>query len=106
MEKYPVSGALPSYREEIRPENGNGGKYRGFAVFLICCGLLVAAFAVSAVFGQSQDWKGLGGMLSPKEEQTTKETMASKDKAYRALLTAAGIPDKRLDTILKVTNLD
>jgi hypothetical protein len=41
-----------------------------------------------------------------KGEQTAKETRAAKDKAYRALLAEAGIPEKRLDTILKVTNLD
>lgn len=41
-----------------------------------------------------------------KDAQTAKETKAAKDKAYRALLAEAGIPEKRLDTILKVTNLD
>ena len=63
MEEYPVSGALTGSREPIRMDHGAGGKYRGFAVFLICCGLLVAAFAVSAVFGQSGAWKDLGGFF-------------------------------------------
>ncbi len=41
-----------------------------------------------------------------KADQTTKETKASKDKAYRALLKDAGVSEKRFDVILKVTNLD
>ena len=41
-----------------------------------------------------------------KNAQTAKETKAAKEKAYRALLKEAGIADKRIDTILKVTNLE
>jgi hypothetical protein len=41
-----------------------------------------------------------------KNEQTAKATKATKDAAFRALLKEAGIPDKRLDVIMKVTNLD
>ena len=41
-----------------------------------------------------------------KNEQTAKESKATKDAAFRALLKEAGIPDKRLDVIMKVTNLD
>ena len=41
-----------------------------------------------------------------KTEQTAKATKATKDAAFRALLKEAGIPDKRLDVIMKVTNLD
>lgn len=42
---------------------------------------------------------------SYKTAQTAKETRASKDKAFRALLRDAGIPEKRHDAILKVTDL-
>lgn len=41
-----------------------------------------------------------------KNEQTAKETKASKSAAYRALLKEAGVSDKRLDAVLKVTDLD
>lgn len=41
-----------------------------------------------------------------KNAQTAKETKAAKETAYRGLLKAAGIADKRIDTILKVTNLE
>lgn len=41
-----------------------------------------------------------------KNAQTVKETKAAKEKAYRALLKEAGIADRRIDTILKVTNLE
>ena len=41
-----------------------------------------------------------------KNAQTAKETKAAKEKAYRGLLKDAGIPDKRMDTIIRVTNLD
>lgn len=56
---------------------------------------------------ESQEYKDLEKQFNDyKTAQTAKETKAAKDKAYRSLLTAAGIPDKRLDTILRVTNLD
>lgn len=41
-----------------------------------------------------------------KAEQDAKVILASKEKAYRELLKEAGISEKRLDAILKVTDLD
>ena len=41
-----------------------------------------------------------------KADQIAKETRSAKEKAYRDLLTAAGIPDKRLAAVLKVSDLD
>lgn len=41
-----------------------------------------------------------------KSAQTAKETKAAKEKAYRGLLKEAGIAEKRIDTIIKVTNLE
>jgi len=40
-----------------------------------------------------------------KTAQTEKATRQAKENAYRQLLTNAGVSDKRLDSILKVTNL-
>lgn len=41
-----------------------------------------------------------------KKDVATKELNASKTKAYRKLLSDAGVSEKRIDAILKVTNLD
>lgn len=41
-----------------------------------------------------------------KAEMAKKETRAAKEKAYREILKEAGISEKRMDTILRVTNLD
>lgn len=41
-----------------------------------------------------------------KKEQTAKETRAAKESAYRELLKAAGISEKRIAAILKVSDID
>ncbi len=41
-----------------------------------------------------------------KNEQTAKETKKAKESAYRELLKAAGVSEKRIPSILKVTDLD
>ena len=41
-----------------------------------------------------------------KTEQTAKETRAAKEKAYRELLISAGISEKRVDTVLKVSDME
>lgn len=41
-----------------------------------------------------------------KSEQTKKETRAAKEKAYRELLKQAGVSEKRLDAVLRVSDLD
>lgn len=41
-----------------------------------------------------------------KKDQTAKETKATKTNAYRELLKEIGISDKRLDTVLKVSDID
>lgn len=41
-----------------------------------------------------------------KKEITAKETKAAKTDAYKALLKETGISEKRIDSILRVTNLD
>lgn len=40
-----------------------------------------------------------------KAEQTKKETTAAKDKAYRALLKDSGVSEKRIDAIMRITDL-
>lgn len=41
-----------------------------------------------------------------KAEQAKKETRAAKETAYRALLKAAGVSEKRMESVLKVSDLD
>lgn len=41
-----------------------------------------------------------------KTEQTAKEARAAKESAYRALLKQAGVAEKRIDAVMKVTDLD
>ena len=43
---------------------------------------------------------------SYKSEQAKKETRAAKEKAYRELLKQAGVSDKRLDAVLRVSDVD
>ena len=53
--------ALPAdTQERILLDHAFGGKKRGFATFLICCALLIAAFAVSALWmhGSGESWLG------------------------------------------------
>jgi len=41
-----------------------------------------------------------------KNETSAKETKASKERAYRAILKSAGVSEKRIDSIIKVTDID
>lgn len=41
-----------------------------------------------------------------KSETSEKETKAAKEKAYRALLKEAGVSEKRIDSVVKVTDLE
>ena len=41
-----------------------------------------------------------------KTEQIQKESHAAKEKAYRALLQEAGVSEKRLESVLKVSDID
>ena len=41
-----------------------------------------------------------------KADQEAKETRAAKENAYRELLKAAGVSDKRIDSVIKVTDLN
>ncbi len=49
MEKHPMNMSLPAGKERVGLEGTYRSRYRGFVLFLICCGFLLAAFAVSAV---------------------------------------------------------
>lgn len=58
----------------------------------------------------AEEWKvkydKLNGQFETyKAEQREKETVRAKDKAYRDLLKSAGVTEKRIDTIMKVTDI-
>lgn len=73
MDKKPVQGQLPMGKEAIVLERGVRPRYRFFAAFLICSALLLAAFAVSAVWMQTEhgeQWfAGLGSFLGGKDTE-------------------------------------
>lgn len=59
----------------------------------------------------SKDWKSEAEKIQKdfddyKKDQTAKETKVRKQDAYRGLLKEAGIPEKRLEAVLKVSNID
>ena len=54
--------------------------------------------------GKKENWKQKYDNLVA--EVQSKETRAAKEAAYRSLLAEIGIPEKRLNTVIKATNLD
>lgn len=55
----------------------------------------------------TQEYKDLKKQFDDyKSEQTKKESRAAKEKAYRELLKAAGISEKRIDAVLKVSDVE
>lgn len=55
----------------------------------------------------SQEYKDLEKLFNDyKTEQANKEARAAKETAYRALLKEAGVSEKRIDTVLKVSDID
>ncbi len=70
MKKDRIEGALPAKKELVDLNGTFRAKYRIFAVFLLACAILVAAFAVSAVWlrqGGSEWLRGLGSFWSTQE---------------------------------------
>ena len=61
--------------------------------------------------GKKDSWKAKYEAIKEefdgyKTEQTKKESHAAKEKAYRALLQEAGVSEKRLESVLKVSDVD
>ena len=73
MDEYSVRGQLPEKKEMISLNVAGGKKHRGFAMFLICCGLLLAAFAVSTLWAKNggEGFFGNGGGILDGETDTT-----------------------------------
>ena len=67
---------LPMSDEKVRIETTFRGKYRGFAYFLICCALLIAAFAISSVWVQSEENGWLGNSTGEEHPGTDDQTQA------------------------------
>ena len=64
METHPVKNRFPEPSEKILLGPTFYGKYRFFAVFLLCCGILLAAFSVSAIWLEQGGWETLRGLGS------------------------------------------
>ncbi len=74
MEKHPMNVSLPAGKEKVTLGGTYRSRYRGFILLIICCGFLLAAFAVSAVMlrgeGGGSAWGSFWGK-DPEEENTT-----------------------------------
>ncbi len=77
MEKHPVKHSLPDQGEKILLGTTFYAKYRFFAVFLLCCGILLAAFSVSAIWLGQDGWDMLHGLGSQfgGDSESLKETV-------------------------------
>ena len=84
MENKPIQNALPPATEKVKLESTFRAKYRGFAAFLICCALLLAAFAVSAVWMR-------GGFLR-RDDQSTPSAETNQGTGDAKLETELGTP--------------
>lgn len=63
MKDKKMQGQLSAPTERISLESSQRAKYRFFAVFLICCGLFLSAFAVSAVYMRTEHGEKLADRL-------------------------------------------
>ena len=101
MEQHPVNSSLLSGKEHIKLENGSNIGYRSFVIFLICCGLLLAAFAVSSVWlryddGPLHDWGSFfDGETETSDGSSALETSPVGDTAENEIVTdgAVTIPE-------------
>ncbi len=74
MKKHPTRTALPMGKEQISLDGTYRTKYRALAVFIICSAILVAAFAISAIWMHRDGGAWLDGLGSFwKEEESTTE---------------------------------
>lgn len=56
---------------------------------------------------ETQEYKDLQKLFDDyKEEQANKEARAAKETAFRALLKSAGVSEKRIDSVIKVSDID
>jgi stage II sporulation protein P len=91
--------ALPPSTEKITFDGTYHGKYRGFAVFLICCALLLAGFAISTVAFQGR----LDGWLfgeNQGQEETQPPTENQQNGALESDTTTQAPPSENEKTPL------
>ena len=60
---------LPTTNEKVRLDSTFYAKYRGFALFLICCALLISAFAISSVWMQGGKNQWLDSSVVTEDEK-------------------------------------
>ena len=78
MERLPMREDLPAERVPIKWRTTFCGKYRVFAMFLICSAVLIAAFAISAVWMERGGREWLDGAIGGLDDTgTTPENLES-----------------------------
>ena len=88
-DRQPIYRALPdSGAESVRLEGSFSRKKRGFAAFLICCALLVAAFAVTALWhkGGGRDWFESKEPIAESQPPSTEEATQKENETPESLL--------------------
>lgn len=96
MKQLPMSKQLPG-RERIELTEKNGG-YRVFAIFLVACALLIAAFAISAVWKQVDGnpfpgGEGSGGSLDNGTDTGSEGESGTEEESLEETDPAAEIPE-------------
>ncbi|MBO5293630.1 MAG: stage II sporulation protein P [Clostridia bacterium] len=105
MDPRQIRESLPSSAEKIQLDGTFRTKYRGFAVFLICCALLLAAFAFSAV------WMNRGGFdwFFSKNENVGTETGDGTDTGFETEslpISEDGIPEELPTDATPIVSMD
>ena len=80
MAQHPIKNSLPESQERILLGTTFYAKYRFFAAFLLCCGILLAAFSVSAIWLEQGGWtffNRLGSFFEKDSETVTEPTDSS-----------------------------
>ncbi len=96
-QNLPERSSLPAGKEPLHLEGTYRTKYRGFAAFLICCALLLAAFSISAIWmradGGGHDWGSFwGAETTVSNSETETEPTPPSDTVETAAPSVPEIP--------------
>lgn len=113
LESDKVSTIIEAHAETVDALKGQIETYKADAEQLATVKkeLTVAQTELESLKTSGGDWQSKYEALNAefdafKDAQTAKETQTAKDTAYRKLLKDSGVLDKRIDSIMKVTDLN
>ncbi|MBQ8415561.1 MAG: hypothetical protein IJX13_01470, partial [Clostridia bacterium] len=107
MDPHPAKQTQPERAERISLAGYVYKKSRFFAVFLICCGLMIAGFAISGVWRiNGNDWLRDCGSFLPDGPQGTGEAEASDSESTGEESTPALLEEQIPQGAVKVVNAD